>query len=171
MNLSICRPPEEFHLQLYPLWVPLPDLHLGDPPRLLVGCPHLRRFLTLLPEVQPPFSSWDPCPDCLIAVLTSLLATPGYNSSYVALSISSQLPLPAVPSHLGQIMLANGYDILPLVKAPQLPPRLPANHKYAFFFLRFILCMEVFLSACISLHQKKGIKFHETIVIDCCEPP
>lgn len=88
---------------------------------------------------------------CLIAVLTSLLATPGYSSSYVVLSISSQLPLPAVPSHLGHIMLANGYGLPPLVKAPQLPPRLPANLKNAFFFFKIyfmyggaFVCMYIF---------------------------
>lgn len=128
-NSSICRPPEEFHsgfLYQTCAWVALPASSL-------IGYPYLRRLLTLLPEAQPPLSSWYSCPDCLIAVLTSLLATSGYNSTYMTLSISSQLPLPAVPSHFGHIMLANGYGLPPLVKAPQLLPRLPANPKYALF--------------------------------------
>ena len=107
-----------------------------------------------------------PLPLSLFAFLTVLLATPGYMSTCVTLSITSKLPLPDVSSHLEHLM--NGYGSLPLGKTLSLLPRLPTNNKYtlkkkkrfAYIFYKpgVFVCMYI-------LPPEKAIRFHKSYML------
>lgn len=97
-------------------------------PLSFVRCPHLIRLITLSLRYTLP---------SLCSTPATTVCRPDYPVGHPRLQCHLcclKLPLPTVPSHLGHIMLVNGYGLPPLAKAPQLPPRLPANLKYALFY-------------------------------------